>query len=283
MIPALGSGARRRHRPGRSGRRRVDHRRSGPGVRGGHEARPRPSRPRCWWWGSPRWQRARSPGPGGPELASNRTGRGCRHSGSLGRRGRGPAAGPEHPDAGLRRDHGGRGIRMLREAATKPKGPAARAGAGPSGPAPRRPWGWACSSGFLTGLLGVGGGFLITPALTIFLGLRMKQAVGTSLAIIVINSAAGFSGPTRRLHHRLGHHPGVTAAAIVASSSAPDSPAASRRPPCGRPSAGSSWPWEPSSSSSRPLPTCAGSSPPGRSPDSSTAGICWYSSLLPAA
>ncbi|HEY9358280.1 MAG TPA: sulfite exporter TauE/SafE family protein [Arthrobacter sp.] len=47
--------------------------------------------------------------------------------------------------------------------------------------------------GFLTGMLGVGGGFLITPALTIFLGLRMKQAVGTSLAIIVINSAAGFS------------------------------------------------------------------------------------------
>ncbi len=47
--------------------------------------------------------------------------------------------------------------------------------------------------GFLTGLLGVGGGFLIMPALTILLGLRMKQAVGTSLAIIVINSAAGFS------------------------------------------------------------------------------------------
>lgn len=47
--------------------------------------------------------------------------------------------------------------------------------------------------GFLTGLLGVGGGFLLTPALTIILGLRMKQAVGSSLAIIVINSAAGFS------------------------------------------------------------------------------------------
>lgn len=46
--------------------------------------------------------------------------------------------------------------------------------------------------GFLTGLLGVGGGFLITPALTLFLGLRMKQAVASSLAIIVINSAAGF-------------------------------------------------------------------------------------------
>lgn len=47
--------------------------------------------------------------------------------------------------------------------------------------------------GFLTGMLGVGGGFLITPALTIFLGLRMKEAVGTSLAVIIINSAAGFS------------------------------------------------------------------------------------------
>jgi len=47
--------------------------------------------------------------------------------------------------------------------------------------------------GFLTGLLGVGGGFLITPALTLFLGLGMAQAVGTSLLIIVINSAAGFS------------------------------------------------------------------------------------------
>lgn len=46
--------------------------------------------------------------------------------------------------------------------------------------------------GFLTGLLGVGGGFLLTPALTLLLGLRMKQAVGSSLAIIVINSAAGF-------------------------------------------------------------------------------------------
>ena len=46
--------------------------------------------------------------------------------------------------------------------------------------------------GFLTGLLGVGGGFLITPALTLFLGLRIKQAVGSSLSIIVINSTAGF-------------------------------------------------------------------------------------------
>ena len=57
--------------------------------------------------------------------------------------------------------------------------------------------------GFLTGLLGVGGGFLIAPALTLFLGLRMKQAVGTSLAIIVINSAAGFGAHAAAIHPRL--------------------------------------------------------------------------------
>jgi uncharacterized membrane protein YfcA len=47
--------------------------------------------------------------------------------------------------------------------------------------------------GFLTGLLGVGGGFLIVPALTLILGLPMSVAVGTSLVIIVINAVAGFA------------------------------------------------------------------------------------------
>jgi uncharacterized membrane protein YfcA len=47
--------------------------------------------------------------------------------------------------------------------------------------------------GFLTGLFGVGGGFLIIPALTLLLGLPMMAAVATSLVIIVINSAAGFT------------------------------------------------------------------------------------------
>lgn len=47
--------------------------------------------------------------------------------------------------------------------------------------------------GFLTGLVGVGGGFLIVPALTLVLGLPMGVTVGTSLVIIVINSAAGFT------------------------------------------------------------------------------------------
>lgn len=46
--------------------------------------------------------------------------------------------------------------------------------------------------GFLTGLLGVGGGFLIVPALVLSLHLPMAVAVGTSLVVIVANSAAGF-------------------------------------------------------------------------------------------
>jgi uncharacterized membrane protein YfcA len=44
--------------------------------------------------------------------------------------------------------------------------------------------------GAVTGVLGVGGGFLAVPALISVLGLRMKAAVGTSLLVIVINSLA---------------------------------------------------------------------------------------------
>lgn len=47
--------------------------------------------------------------------------------------------------------------------------------------------------GFLTGLLGVGGGFLIVPVLVMVLGLPMPTAVGTSLVIMAANSAAGFA------------------------------------------------------------------------------------------
>jgi uncharacterized membrane protein YfcA len=48
--------------------------------------------------------------------------------------------------------------------------------------------------GFLTGLVGAGGGFLIIPALVFLTGLHFKTAVGTSLFIISINSIAGFLG-----------------------------------------------------------------------------------------
>ncbi|MDP2030169.1 MAG: sulfite exporter TauE/SafE family protein [Thiobacillus sp.] len=50
------------------------------------------------------------------------------------------------------------------------------------------------SVGILTGLVGVGGGFLIVPALVLLSGILMKQAVGTSLAIVAAKSYAGFAG-----------------------------------------------------------------------------------------
>ena len=47
--------------------------------------------------------------------------------------------------------------------------------------------------GVLTGFLGVGGGFLIVPALLRFAHTPMKQAVGTSLLIIAASSFSGFA------------------------------------------------------------------------------------------
>jgi uncharacterized membrane protein YfcA len=43
--------------------------------------------------------------------------------------------------------------------------------------------------GLLTGFFGVGGGFVIVPALVLALGFPMPVAVGTSLLVIAINSA----------------------------------------------------------------------------------------------
>jgi len=48
--------------------------------------------------------------------------------------------------------------------------------------------------GVLTGLVGVGGGFLIVPALVLLSGVPMKTAVGTSLVIVAAKSYAGFAG-----------------------------------------------------------------------------------------
>lgn len=50
--------------------------------------------------------------------------------------------------------------------------------------------------GILTGVVGVGGGFLIVPALALLSGLSMKRAVGTSLSIVALKSFAGFAGYT---------------------------------------------------------------------------------------
>ena len=57
--------------------------------------------------------------------------------------------------------------------------------------------------GFLTGLVGAGGGFLIIPALVVLTGLPFKTAVGTSLFIIAINALTGFLGDVINYRHEL--------------------------------------------------------------------------------
>jgi len=47
--------------------------------------------------------------------------------------------------------------------------------------------------GFLTGLFGVGGGFVVVPALALVLKLPMPQAIGTSLLVVAINSAVALA------------------------------------------------------------------------------------------
>jgi uncharacterized membrane protein YfcA len=47
--------------------------------------------------------------------------------------------------------------------------------------------------GFLTGLFGVGGGFVIVPALALVLRYPMPQAIGTSLVVIAVNTAAALA------------------------------------------------------------------------------------------
>ncbi|HVT78281.1 MAG TPA: sulfite exporter TauE/SafE family protein [Acidimicrobiales bacterium] len=54
--------------------------------------------------------------------------------------------------------------------------------------------------GFMTGLLANGGGFLLMPLYLLVFGLRMRQAVGTSLIVVAVLSI-----PTLITHTALGH------------------------------------------------------------------------------
>ncbi len=55
--------------------------------------------------------------------------------------------------------------------------------------------------GLLSGLVGVGGGFLIVPALVLLAGVPMASAVGTSLAVITLNSFSGFAKYLKVIEH----------------------------------------------------------------------------------
>ena len=63
-------------------------------------------------------------------------------------------------------------------------------------------------------LAGIGGGFLIVPALVLLARMPMKHAVGTSLVVITMNSAAGFAGYLGRVAVPWGFMAGFTGVAI---------------------------------------------------------------------
>lgn len=72
--------------------------------------------------------------------------------------------------------------------------------------------------GLLTGFFGVGGGFVLVPALVLALGLPMPVAVGTSLLVIAINSAVALAARVLAFGDLdWGVIAGFTAAAIVGS------------------------------------------------------------------
>jgi uncharacterized membrane protein YfcA len=76
-------------------------------------------------------------------------------------------------------------VRMLRPVPNVP--------AGPRGSRPARAAGAGAGLGALTGLLGVGGGFLAVPALVTVLAFEMQTAIGTSLLVISANSLASLA------------------------------------------------------------------------------------------
>lgn len=71
--------------------------------------------------------------------------------------------------------------------------------------------------GTVTGLLGAGGGFLVVPALTLFGGLPMRQAVGTSLLVIALNSVSGVAGQASSVSVDLQTAGAVSVAAVAGS------------------------------------------------------------------
>lgn len=71
----------------------------------------------------------------------------------------------------------------------------------------------AVGVGLLTGLVGIGGGFLVVPALVMLARVPMKQAIGTSLLVIAMNSLSGSLGYLGQVTMPWGFIAGFTAVA----------------------------------------------------------------------
>lgn len=73
----------------------------------------------------------------------------------------------------------------------------------------------AVGVGTMTGLVGIGGGFLIVPALVVLGRVPMKQAIGTSLLVIAMNTFSGYLGYAGHTEVRWGFLAGFTSVAIA--------------------------------------------------------------------
>ena len=69
--------------------------------------------------------------------------------------------------------------------------------------------------GSFTGMVGAGGGFLVVPALVLLSGLPMCAAVGTSLLVIAMKSAAGFAAYATHVALDFGQIAPLVVAAVV--------------------------------------------------------------------
>ncbi|MFE7288448.1 TSUP family transporter [Streptomyces noursei] len=87
----------------------------------------------------------------------------------------------------LRQGRRSRELTRPAECGRRPEGPAVPR------PRPLRTALTASAVGLLTGFFGVGGGFVVVPALTLVLGLEMPVAVGTSLLVILVNSGVALA------------------------------------------------------------------------------------------
>ncbi|PJN34688.1 hypothetical protein CG747_39130 [Streptomyces sp. CB02959] len=82
---------------------------------------------------------------------------------------------------------------VRRSSSGRPTGPHISRTSPAPRPRPLRTIVTASAVGLLTGFFGVGGGFVVVPALTLVLGLEMPIAVGTSLLVILINSGVALA------------------------------------------------------------------------------------------